>query len=225
MSWILAIGLALAAFAVALFVLGAARKMWSILAASLALGLAGYSMQASPGLPGAPVVPAEIGSSNGWALVDARRELLATRERSDSDKVLIADAMTRNGRHEIASALLRSAANDDPRDAEAWLALGNVLVEHAGGRLTKPALIAYRRAAVANPQSVAPGYFLGLALIRQGSLGQGRNLWQEVLENVPDDAFAREIVAERLARLDGLLVQMAPSPIPVPAPVPAQGGE
>lgn len=207
MSWLIVIALALAAMALALFVLGAPRHLWAPLAACLALGLAGYSFQASPELPGSPVMPQTVEDAQGWALVDARKELIAESNRSRNDKLVFADALTRKGQHQNAAAVLASAANDDPRDAEAWLALGNALVEHAGGRLTEPAMVAYRRAASADAESVAPGYFLGLGLIRQGNLLQGRDVWQEVVESSPEDAFARDIVAERLGRLDALLIQ------------------
>src|SRR5688500_9843482 len=58
MTWLLAIVLALAAFALGAFVLGVARRGWTTFAAALALGLAGYALQASPGLPGAPAANA-----------------------------------------------------------------------------------------------------------------------------------------------------------------------
>jgi cytochrome c-type biogenesis protein CcmH len=209
MSWLYAIALALLVFAVACFVLRVPSRMWAVLGACLSLGLAGYSFQAAPNLPGAPADLTHKGPAQGWALVDARRELLAQSERSRSDKVLIADALTRKGQHENAAAMLGSAAQDDPRDMEAWLALGNALVEQAGGRLTPASLVAYRRASVADAKSIAPGYFLGLALIRQGNLMQGRNVWAEVLQDAPQDAYARDIVAERLARLDALLKQLS----------------
>jgi cytochrome c-type biogenesis protein CcmH len=211
MSWIIAIALALAVQALALFVLGAPRHLWAPLAACLALGLAGYSFQASPELPGAPATPPGMEEEQGWALVDARKELVDPAKRSRNDKLVFADAMTRRGQHQNAAAITKSAANDDPDDAEAWLALGNALVEHAGGRLTKPAMLAYRRSAATDPESVAPGYFLGLALIRQGNLIQGRNVWQEVVEKAPEGVFARDVVAERLARLDALLMQIEAS--------------
>lgn len=208
MSWLVAIGLAVAVLATGVFVLRVPSRVWAILGASLALGLAGYSLQASPGMPGAPASSAGTRPAQGWALVDARRELVAEDRRSRSDKLLIADALTRQGQHENAAAVLRSAAHDNPRDGEVWLALGNALVEHAGGRLTPPALVAYRRAAVADPRSLAAGYFVGLGLIRQGNLLEGRNVWEETLQEAPADAYARDLMAERLARLDGLLQQV-----------------
>lgn len=209
MSWIAVICLAALAMALGLFALRADRRMWPVLGASLALGLAGYAAQGSPTLPGAPASTVREANGGGWELVQARQELIPIGRKSRNEKVLIADALTRQGQHENAAILLRGAANENPRDAEAWLALGNVLVEHTGGQLSPAALTAYRRASLADPQSVAPGYFLGLALIRQGNLLEGRNVWQEVIDKAPQGSFGRDIVAERLARLDLLLQQMA----------------
>ena len=84
---------------------------------------------------------------------------------------------------------------------------GMGLVEHTGGVLTEPALLAYRRAAELDGNGVGPGYFLGLALIRQGQLGQAANLWRETLEAAAPDAPGREVLALRLQRLDTLLAQ------------------
>jgi cytochrome c-type biogenesis protein CcmH len=72
-SWVLAIGLALTAFALAAWVFRAPRSGWTTLAVALALGLAGYALQASPGLGGAPARPAQSDRQLGWALVEARK--------------------------------------------------------------------------------------------------------------------------------------------------------
>jgi len=168
MTWLLAIALALAAFALAALAFRVVRSGWTAFAAALALGLAGYALQASPGVPGAPAASRAANEEGAWALVDERKEMIGGGVRSTNDKVLIADAFARRGRYADAAAILRAAVTDNPRDAEAWLALGNALVEHADGALTQPALLAYRRAAELDAGGVGPGYFLGLALIRQG---------------------------------------------------------
>lgn len=208
MTWLLAIALALAAFGVGAFAFGIVRARWAAFGAALAVGLAGYALQASPNVPGAPADPApRSDDALGWSLVDARREVVAETRRSRNDKLLIADAMARRGQYANAAVLLNGAVSDDPRDAEAWLALGNALVEHADGNLTRPALLAYRRATAIDPQGVGPGYFLGLALIRQGRLGEARGAWSSTLEVAAADAAGRAALEERLARLDELLLR------------------
>lgn len=231
-TWLAVLALAAGALALALAALppGGRRGGWATLAAVLALGLAGYATQARPDLPGAPARPRADATGAGPWLKAARQDFVAPADRSRSPLVLTADAFAARGRYADAAALLAEAVARDPEDAEAWLALANVLVEHAGGRLTEPALLAFRRAAAADPSSVAPAYFLGFALIRQGSVMDGRTIWADALGTpgttpgtAPDDP-ARAALAQRLARLDALLRQLsADQPPPAPPPsVPPQ---
>lgn len=213
MSWVWVIALALGVFALAVFAFHIGRNNWSTFAAALALGLAGYALQASPGLPGAPAFQARTSSSD-WALVDERKAMIGDAVRSHNDKVLVADGFARRGQYGNAATVLRGAVADNPRDAEAWLALGNALVEHADGSLTQPALLAYRRAAEFDPRGVGPGYFLGLALIRQGQIEQARAIWAETLQQSAPDATGRELLRDRLARLDALLRGEGPLAVP-----------
>lgn len=218
MSWVVAIVVALAAFGLAAFVLGVPRQGWTSFAAALALGLAGYALQASPGIPGAPAAPrAAREIDSGFSYVDERKEMVGSAARSTNNKIVTADALARRGQFANAAALLRGAVHDNPRDAEAWLALGNALVEHSGGILTQPALVAYRRASALDPDGVGPGYFLGLALIRQGELMEARGVWQATVEGAAEDAEGRALLEERLVRLDALIAQFSGQ-----APVPQQ---
>ncbi|KRA83671.1 tetratricopeptide repeat protein [Altererythrobacter sp. Root672] len=218
MSWLIAIAVALAAFALAAFVLGVPRQGWTSFAAALALGLAGYAVQASPGVPGAPAAPRAAGEiDSGFSYVDERKEMIGSSALSGNKKLVIADALARQGQFANAAAMLRGAVHDNPRDAEAWLALGNALVEHSGGILTEPSLVAYRRASELDPDGVGPGYFLGLALIRQGQLIEARGVWQATVEGSPEDAAGRALLEERLVRLDALIAQFSGQ-----APVPQQ---
>jgi len=205
MSWVLAIALALVAFALGAFVFGVRRQGWTTFAAALALGLAGYALQASPGVPGAAAGDAHQRDQVDWAFVDARKEMVASADRSASNQMIVADALARQGQYANAAAMLRDAVRQNPRDAEAWLALGNALVEHADGALTQPALLAYRRAAELDPASAGPGNFIGFALIRQGRLMEARQVWQSTLETAAKDAAGRAALEERLARLDEII--------------------
>jgi len=214
MTWLMVIVLALAAFAVGAFALRIGRAGWTTFAAALALGLAGYALQASPDVPAAPAPDARKDEQGAWALVDERKDMVATARHSTNNKVLIADALARRGQYANAAVMLRGAVHDNPRDGEAWLALGNALVEHADGTLTEPSLYAYRRAAELDPTGVGPGYFLGLALIRQGQLGQARAAWAGTLEAAPEGVAGRDVLAERLGRLDALLRGEGPIAVP-----------
>ncbi len=205
MTWVLAIALALLAFALAAVALRLPRAGWTSFAAALALGLAGYALQASPGTPGAPAAVARAPDEVDWAFVDARKEMVGTDRASRDPKMIFADGLARQGQYANAAAILRAVVANNPADGEAWLALGNALVEHADGALTRPALFAYRRAAEIEPTATGPGYFLGMALIRQGQIMQARGVWAETLQSAADDAAGRAALAERLARLDELI--------------------
>ena len=218
MTWLLAIALALAAFALGAFVFGVKRSGWTTFAAALALGLAGYALQASPNVPGAPAAGAPAPGEVDWAFVDARKEMVRIGDRSGSKNIIVADALARRGRYADAATMLRGAVSENPRDGEAWLALGNALVEHADGALTQPALLAYRRAAELQPQAVGPGYFLGFALIRQGRIMEARGVWQATLESASADAEGRAALQERLARLDQLIASQTGAVPPQDAP-------
>jgi cytochrome c-type biogenesis protein CcmH len=105
--------------------------------------------------------------------------------------------------------MLRGAVRENPRDTESWVALGNVLVEHAGARFTPAAMYAYRRAAQTDPATIGPDFFIGAMLIRQGRLVEARNVWAAVLGRVPVDAPFRDGLEQRLDGLDQLIARVA----------------
>ncbi|MBD3729443.1 MAG: tetratricopeptide repeat protein [Sphingomonadales bacterium] len=207
MSWLPIILLGAIAFVVGAFVLRLPRPAWPVLGAALMFGLAGYALQGSPGYAGAPKEYAEDASGGGAALVDARRELFDATV-APSHWITVSDGFARQGQYLDAAQILSGAVEQDPKDGEAWLALGNALVEHADGMLTPAALYSYGKADALLPDNPAPAYFLGVALIRSGQLGQARQLWAETLARAPADAPWRELLAQRLARLDELIAQM-----------------
>ena len=81
------------------------------------------------------------------------------------------------------------------------------------------AQLARAEANLLQPDSPAPGYFLGLSLVRQGRMMEARGVWREALEGmavVPagDSAAdgARAFMADRVERLDSMLQQMGALP-------------
>ena len=209
MSWIAVIVLAALAFAAAVVLFRIEKALWSSLLAAFALGLAGYALQASSGLPGAPKASSDGRVAPPFDIVGLRRDLIAESERSKADFLITADAMARQGRYQQAAQLLAGVTRDNPQDFEAWLAEGNALVEHAYGVLTVPALYAYRQAAALKPAHLAPNYFLGVALIRQGRIPEARQVWAESLAAAPADATGRAIVAQQLERLDAMMAAVS----------------
>ncbi len=210
MTWVLVIGIALATFALIL-ALRAPRAGWEAVGAALLVGIAGYTLQASPSLPGAPKEAAQQSAKSGAALVEARQQLAEAQASGEGLNrwLVIGDALARNGQFGDAAGVILGAVEKDPKDADAWLALGNALVGHAEGTLTPAALYSLGRAAQADPAHPGPPFFLGLAQIQSGKLAEGRRLWADLLARSPADAPWRADLAERLARLDAFIAMQA----------------
>lgn len=221
MTWLVVIALAVATFAVAILGFGLSRGLWTSLAAALGFGLAGYALQASPEMPSSPKSSADAAADQEFDVVEARREFVSQADRSGQDFMVVSDAMARRGRYAEAAQMLAGVTRENPQDFEAWLAQAIALAEHADGALTQASLYAFQRASNLKPQNLAPGYFLGVSLVRQGRLMEARQVWRETLDNAPADAEGREGMEARLARLDAMLGAMQAGQQPVPAP--AQG--
>jgi cytochrome c-type biogenesis protein CcmH len=219
MTWLIAVLVALAAFGVAVVVFRLPRATWTSLAAALVFGLAGYTLQASPAIPGAPKDAVAQSYTDEWEMIPSRQLLVTGADKSNDPAMITADAFARRGQFEDASAFYRAIVTRSPRDFEAWLALGNALVEQADGQLTQASVYAYRQANVLRPDSAAPGYFLGLSLVRQGRMMEARGVWRDALAGmaaVPADDSAAEgaraFMADRVERLDSMLQQMGALP-------------
>ena len=211
MSWLPVILLAALTFAAAIFLVGVRKAGWTLLGATLLFGLTGYALQGSPGLPAAPGTASVKQAVDGELLVNARREYF-TEPQLPSRWIITGDGFARRGDFSQAAAFYRSAAEENPRDLEAWLALGIALVEHAEGTLTPAALLAFERAQELDGTNGGARYFLGMSWLRGGEPGRTVELWREALANAPEDAEWRESLALRLLRLEALLAQGERSP-------------
>ena len=207
-SWLLATGLAVAALAAMIWLFRVPRPAVTAVASALMVGLAGYALQGKPDLPSAPKRGAEQKREDGPLLVEARQRMFDNAANPRSYMIL-ADGFARNGQYENAAAILGKATKDYPHDAEAWTALGNVLVAHAEGRLAAPSRMAFAKASEADPGSVAPGFFLGIAELRAGKLIEAHKAWSAALRNAPENAPGRAEVAERLFQLEQLIRRIA----------------
>jgi len=199
---------AIAAFALAALALRLPRPGWTLFAAALLFGLAGYALQGSPGQAGAPKAATDQPADVGVALVEARRELFGPAP--PSQYVTLSDGFARRGQFADAAGILRASLEDEPKDPEAWLALANALVENAEGQLTPAAMYAFSRGERADPASPGAGFFLGVALINSGRPLEARKLWADMLARAPESAPWRAGLEDRLRRLDGLIGQMGP---------------
>lgn len=214
MGWVLAGGLAMLAFAALVVLFKARRGAWEALAAALVFGLAGFALQARTDLPGAPRQAAAAAATNGAALVEARKELSGSGPVAANKMLVIADGLARSGQFADAAGIAMGAAEQEPGNAEAWLAVANNLVAHADGNLTPAATYAFRKASQADPNHPGPPFFLGLALAQNGQLDEGRAMWAGLLARTPPDAPWRKDLEARIAELDAFIArqqQMPPS--------------
>ncbi|MGX7895185.1 tetratricopeptide repeat protein [Tsuneonella sp. HG222] len=208
MSWVLAIGLTAAAFAVFVYGFRLPRAAWTTVLAALALGLAGYAWQGKPGLAGAPRAAAPQVPGEGGAMVEMRRSILPDRFESQSARLITADALLRRDRYTEAATLLRGAVRENPKDGESWLALGNALVAATGGTMTPAARLAYRRAEAVAPESPGVPFFVGISLLQEGQLVEAAQAWRDAAGRAPEGSDERAAIMSRVERLDTVMRQI-----------------
>jgi cytochrome c-type biogenesis protein CcmH len=207
MTWVVLIALTLVVFAAALLLRRGQGEGWEVIAAALMVGLAGYALQGHPGVAAAPKAPAVDVDKNGEAMV-AERLALSGADPTQNKWQVIGDALARQGHYADAATILRGAVEADPKNSEAWVALGNALAAHAQGSLSPAVLFAYSHGAQADPKAPGPPFFLGLAMARAGRFEETKALWQALLDRAPAEAPWRKDVAERMARLDQVMAMI-----------------
>jgi cytochrome c-type biogenesis protein CcmH len=203
------------AIAVGVLLLRRQRGLWSLLAAVVVFGLAGYAWQGSPDYPSAPAKATGTRPEGNVGLVEVRREFFSEAG-VPSNFVVFADGFARQGDFGRAARLLQGTVAKNPDDGEAWLALGIALVEHAGGRVTKPAEFAMKQARAKLPGNPGPAFFDGVHALRSGDVVAARKLWVEGLRQSKDGAEGRVFVAERVLGLDRMMQAMAAQSLPEP---------
>ena len=201
MSWVAILALAVVCFVLLVVVLRAPRAGREAIAAALLVGLAGYALQGRPDLAGAPRARDEA------PLEPRVHGVPSSNEVGGNSWLMIADALSRHGEYADAAGVLRGAVERDPHDPQAWLAMANALVGHAGGALGPSARYAFRQAEAADPAAPGPPFFLGLAMARSGQLVEARGQWAALLARTPANAPYRAGLAEQMERLDGVIVE------------------
>lgn len=134
------------------------------LAIALALGLLGLGWQCAQRPPDGPVA---ISATGGPAMIAARQSLFGG-ARLDNRWIVTADALARHGQFGDAAGMLMGAVEQQPGNAEAWLALGDALYGHAGGRLVPAAELAYARADRAAARNGRPASLAAEAMVLSG---------------------------------------------------------
>lgn len=209
MGWVLAIGLAASVLLVLALLFKAPRGSWEAIAAALVFGLAGFAWQGRPDLPGAPKGAFQPAAKSGAGLVEARHQFSQNGPIARSRMLVTSDGLARNGSFGDAAALAFAATEEDPNNADAWLAVAINLVAHGDGSLTPAAVYAFDRTRQIDPKHPGLAFFEGLALAGNGELEKARAMWAELLEGAPKDAPWRKDVALRLAALDEFIASRA----------------
>jgi cytochrome c-type biogenesis protein CcmH len=174
--------------------------------AAIAFGCAGYALQGSPELAGAPRASAE--RARPRPMTGARHALMGQFDAADA-WLSMSEALGSRGNTEEAANLLRAQVKRYPRNYQLWVGLGNALVDHSR-ILTPAARFAFRRADELAPGYPAPKFFLGLAEARTGNQEEAVRLWREILANAPANASWRPMIE------DGILLMSEGAPMAPP---------
>ena len=209
----LAIALALAALV--LLVLWRLARLrgpgLQLLAAALLLGVAGYTLQGRAGLPGSPAAERPRASLPPALPLELAGEFYG-RFNAATPWLIIANGYLQRGDSHGAVETLNSAVRASPKSSELWIALGNALVTHGGGRPSPASELAFQRSFALAPGHPAPPFFYGLMLLGQGEAGLALQLWRSLLAAAPADASWRPALAERIAAVEGLVAREAAEP-------------
>lgn len=200
------LGLIASATLALLWLLKLRGSLLTLSAAAIAFGCAGYALQGSPDLAGAPRVSA--GRAPPIPVAGARHALMGQFDYSDI-WLNMADALSSRGNTQDAVNLLRTQVARRPNDYKLWVGLGNALFDHSR-TLSPAARYAYARAAQLAPGYPAPPFFLGLAEARSGNAGEAVRLWREILANAPANASWRSMVEDGILLMTGGAQSEAP---------------
>ena len=173
--------------------------LFTLAAAALMVGAAGYALQGRLSLAGSP----NLASSRRAPvpLTAARKALMGQFNAADT-WMTISEGYASRGRTEDAVGVMNSGIRERPTDYAMWVGLGNALSDHAR-TLTPGAQFAFARAAELNPGHPAPSFFLGLAEARSGRPEQALKRWRLILANAPADASWRPLVEDAVLALGG----------------------
>lgn len=183
--------------------LGVRRLLWGLAGAALMLGATGYALQGRPSLRGQAARPQLAVQSLDPVILNLRDRMLGRPERSgDGAYIVAADAMRRAGEDGYAVKAIIGGIRRVPNSLMLWVGLGEALAAHDGGRVSPPALFAFRQALRISPEHPAPPFFLGLAYVREGNFAAARPYWARALTLSPEGSSYREEIGLRLLLLD-----------------------
>src|SRR3954470_17273940 len=195
-GWLILLVL-VAASAGALWLFKVRRGLLTAVAGALTLGAAGYALQGSPWMRGAPARPS--GDREFVPLTEARHAFFGNFS-PEEPWLRMSEGLARAGDSENAVGILLNAVGKYPSDVQLWIGLGNALVDHAHV-LTPPAQLAYQRAAELAPGHPAAPFFYGVALARSGQREAAGAVWRQGLADAPPKASWRPLVEAGIAAL------------------------
>ncbi len=173
--------------------------LFTLAAAALMIGAAGYALQGQPSLPGSPDIVSD--RAPPVPLTAARKALLGQFTAADT-WMTISEGYASRGRSADAVGVMNSAVRARPADFAMWVGLGNALSDHAR-TLTPSAQFAFARAAELAPGHPAPAFFLGLAEARSGRPDQALKRWRWILAQAPAKASWRPLVEDAVLAASG----------------------
>lgn len=191
-------------FAPALLALAVAVMLWRLrmppvgIAAALAVGLAGYTLEGVPSMKSALPPPPAIDAKAAPEATAARARLIE-QVGDVAAWMALSDALIREGKSAEAVEGLRLATRGMPDSPDLWVAFGNALVQHADGMISPAARLAFGRASALAPDHPAPPYFLALAWVQAGEPDEAVKVLTPLLARTPADAPYRAGI-ERLLR-------------------------
>ncbi len=191
------LALIVAATLALLWLLRLRGAIFTLAAAALMIGAAGYALQGRPALSGSPDVAAS--RRPPVPLTTARKALMGQFTAADT-WMTISESYASRGQTADAVGVMNSAIRARPTDYAMWVGLGNALSDHAR-TLTPAARLAFARAAELAPGHPAPSFFLGLAEARSGQPAQALVRWREILANAPAEASWRPLVEDGVVAL------------------------
>jgi cytochrome c-type biogenesis protein CcmH len=158
---------------------------------ALLIGVGGVGLYALLGRPDLARPDAEVAASGDTSLERMISALEGqVRETPDDAEMwgLLGGAYAQAGRYESAAGAYARAAVLAPDEAHLHSALGETLVQVAGGVVTDDALVAFGAAVARDPSDARARYFLALRKDQTGDRDGAMDDWIGLLNSAPPDA-------------------------------------
>jgi cytochrome c-type biogenesis protein CcmH len=205
-GWIVMILLAALTFAGLLYFASNRKQLWTAIAATIVLALAGYTVQGKPSLADAPAQTAKKGNRSFEALIAMRGDMDYKFAKS-KQWLTMSDSFARNGNFRMSAALLQSGLRKNPNNGDLWAGLGLNMMLAGDGNMSPAASYAFAKTRALSPEHPAPDYFEGLHALFNGDVNKTMNLWESLLERAPKNAKWRPKLESQIDGVRRILAQ------------------